>query len=86
MDKVMKHQLAMISRKIEVKTPKPRRFPDHGVVVVWVGPWLGLICVTHTSWGSVEPNATGLPSETLLKRPGSSQRNPCRGIFTQYSW
>jgi len=42
-----------------------RRFPDHGVVVVWVGPWLGLICFTQAAWGPVEPNATGLPSELL---------------------
>jgi len=48
--------------------------------VVWVGPWLGLICFTQASWGPVEPNAMGLPSETLPKRPGSSHRNPCRGI------
>jgi len=62
-----------------------KRFPDHGVSVAWVGPWPGLICFTQASWGPVEPNATGLPSETLLKSPGSSQRNPCRGIPSEDS-
>jgi len=48
-----------------------QRFPDHGSLnsVVWVGPWLELICFTQASWGPVEPNATGLPSELSHSTP-----------------
>jgi len=44
------------------------RFPDHGVAVVWVGPWPGLISFTQASWGPVKPNATELPSKTYTQR------------------
>jgi len=56
-------------------------------VLPWSGLALGLgsPAITQASWGPVEPNATPLPSELYSKRPGSSHRNPCRGIPSEYS-
>ncbi|WP_156007868.1 hypothetical protein [Stygiolobus azoricus] len=44
---------------------KTLRFPAYGTFnsVSGVSPWCGFISFTRTSWGSVEPNAIGLPSE-----------------------
>jgi len=39
-----------------------RAFPRPRNTVVWVSPLCGFTSFTRTSWGSVEPNATGLPS------------------------
>gem|GEM_PF-4365303 len=38
---------------------------DTCISVRGVGPLCGFTCFTHTSWVPVEPNTTGLPSESL---------------------
>jgi len=37
--------------------------------VVWASPWCGFTSLAHISWGSVEPNAMGLPSEDRALNP-----------------
>jgi len=40
--------------------------------MIWVSPRCGIISFNHTAWGSVEPNAMGLPFEVLLSTPPST--------------